>query len=193
MRKLIVPLAVGYLLFSGATTFTQSTEPDVCNQSLTFCWYGPYRDGSDEIDAWGNEWKADDPTEKPIKQVTEVRCVKRLLICIKARNEQMPFGGGTSHTNIDIYNVRFWNSLKVQAVMDESSDRECEQDTLVLNRVEKSAISISSPGPHGNQKDCTSFIGPPKTVVYRLTELGAGVMRPGNALTWREGHAFQHR
>jgi hypothetical protein len=53
--------------------------------------------------------------------------------------------------------------------MDEQINPECEQDTLVVNRAELSVLIISSPGPRGNEKRCTSFMGPPKTVVYRLT------------------------
>jgi len=132
-----------------------------CNKSMTFCSY------SDEVDAWGTIWKSDDLSEKSLEQVTEVRCVQRLHVCIKARNQKLPSGSSTA-TNIDLYNVRSWNDTEIRAVMDEQIDPDCEQDTLVINLVEQSAITISSPGPKGNEKRCTEQMGPPKTVVYRL-------------------------
>ena len=50
------------------TAFTQSKDVrQPCNEKMTFCWY------PDEADAWGRLWKSDDPAEKPLQQVTEVR------------------------------------------------------------------------------------------------------------------------
>lgn len=168
VRVLPISCCAVCLIFLSPTTFPQSKNEEACNKNMTFCWYGPYQDGSDEVDAWGNQWKTDDPTEKSLNQVTEVRCIKRLHVCIKARNQQT-FRGG-SLTNIDLYNVRSWSDVKVQAIFDESADPQCEQDTLVLNRVERSAIIINNPGPRGNEKGCLALMGPPKTVVYRLTD-----------------------
>lgn len=143
-------------------------HPNNCNQMLTFCWYGPYQDGSDEADAWGTLWKSDDPSEKSIEQNVEVRCIKRLGVCIQARNEKALFGGPTT-TNIDLYQVRSWDGTEIRAVMDENFASQCEQTTLVINRVDRSAMLISSPGPKGNDKQCTGLMGTPKTVIYRLS------------------------
>jgi hypothetical protein len=153
------------LLLSTSGTLPQSEKPDHCNHSMTFCWYGPFRDGSDEVDAWGNQWKADDPTESPIKQTTAVRCIKRLHICIEASTQTI---ANQSVTHIDLFNVRSWDDLKVEAVNDEIADPKCEQEALTLNRVEQSAILISSPGAMASGKGCTAFMGTPKTVLYRL-------------------------
>ena len=159
-------LVLAFLLWlSAPTTFAQSRDVrQRCNEKMTFCWY------PDEVDAWGSLWKTDDPTEKSLQEVTEVRCVKRLNVCIKARNQQNPAAASSSLTNIDLFNVRMWNDTKIEAVMDEQVTPECEQDLLVMNRAERSAIIISSPGPRGDEKHCKDFMGPPKTVVYRLTE-----------------------
>ena len=53
-------------------------KSDACDAALTFCWYGPYSDGSDEVEAWGNHWVAQDASEKALEVNTELRCVKRL-------------------------------------------------------------------------------------------------------------------
>lgn len=165
MKSLLVLLAISGLLFAGPTSNQSTAGP--CNKRQTFCWYGPYPDGNDEVDAWGNVWSTSDPTEKPLKQVTEVRCIKRLRICIKARNQ--PLLGG-SMTNIEIYNVRSWTSSRVEAINDEIADPQCEQERLILNRVEQKAILISSPGPMADKKSCTTLMGSPKTVLYKLTD-----------------------
>jgi hypothetical protein len=163
-----VIVTLAFLLLLVPTTFAQSNKADhPCDKYMKFCWYGPYQDGSDEVDAWGTLWKSDDPTEKSLEQVTEVRCVKKLHICIKARNQKVTFLD-SSVTNIDLYNVRSWDNTQIRAVMEEVTVPECEQETLVINRAEQSVLIMSSPGPHGNEKRCTDFMGPPKTVVYRL-------------------------
>jgi len=159
--RLISVLALLFWLFA-PTTSAQSKDAKPCNENMTFCWY------NDDVDAWGTLWKSDDPAEKSLEQVTEVRCVQRLHVCIKARNQKVNFGL-PSVTNIDLYNVRSWDGTQIRAVMDEQIDPDCEQDTLVINRVDRSVVIISSPGPRGNEKRCTGLMGQPKTVVYRLT------------------------
>jgi hypothetical protein len=52
----------------------QTTKPrnaDPCNQEVTFCWYGPYTDGSDEVEAWGNRWSTDNSSQKPLEVNTQ--------------------------------------------------------------------------------------------------------------------------
>lgn len=166
MKNLLVSFVLTGLLLCPRTAPTQSTSQNPCNERQTFCWYGPYPDGSDEVNAWGNVWITSDPTEKALKQITEVRCIKRLRICIKARNQ--PLLGG-SMTNIDIYNVRSWTNSRVEAVNDELADPQCEQERLILNRAEQRAILISSPGPMADKGNCTKIMGAPKTVLYKLS------------------------
>src|ERR1700674_5147727 len=110
-----------------ATPFAQTGEMKSCNENMTFCWY------SDEVDAWGTAWKSDDPAEKSLQQVTEVRCVQKLHVCIKARNQKSSLLEW-SVTNIDLYSVRSWDDTQVRAIMDEQTIPECEQDTLIINR-----------------------------------------------------------
>ena len=141
----------------------QANETDHCDEYMTFCWYG------DEVDAWGTVWTTDSPGEKSLEQVTEVRCVQKMHVCIVARNQKVNLLGRTV-TNIDLYNVRSWDDTQVRAIMDESATLGCEQNTLVLNRVERGTMLISSPGPRGNEKRCTNYMGPPKTVIYRLID-----------------------
>jgi hypothetical protein len=143
-----------------------SPRSDDCNRYMTFCWYGPYADGSDDVEVKGTIWQPDDPTEKPIKEVLEIRCVKRLRICILARNEPGILAG-TSYTNIDLFNVSSWSNSEIRAVMEETRP-DCEQDELQINRPEQSAVLISSPGSSGAEKTCTNWMGQPKTIMYRL-------------------------
>jgi hypothetical protein len=138
-----------------------------CNKTMTFCWYGPFQDESDEVEAHGTIWKSDDPSVKSLEQTSEVRCIKKLSVCIHARNQKV-FSGVPSVTSIDLYNVRSWGNTEVRAVMDEQFAPDCEQDTLVINRVDQSTVIISSPGSRGNEKHCTGFMGEPRTVMYRL-------------------------
>ena len=78
-----------------------------------------------------------------------------------------------SQTNIDLYRIEEWSTVQVRAI--EESDfpkgRECEVDTLLLNRVEGSVSMLSAPGPVATTKACMGIIKKPKTVVYKL-EIG---------------------
>jgi hypothetical protein len=155
-------LQLSAVLFAVPTAAVpQLNANSACNEYMTFCWYG------DEVDAWGTVWKTDDPSEKSLEQVTQVRCFQKLHVCMKARNQKVPLGWTV--TNIDLYNVRSWDTNEIRAVLDESADSQCEQDTLLLNRVEQKAIIIDSPGPQGSEKRCIRLVGQPKTVIYRLT------------------------
>ena len=78
-------LAVTAILLLCSLTCAQAGTPqnDPCDKDVTFCWYGPYKDGSDEVKVWGNYWLANDQS-KPIDFRTAFRCVKRLNVCMKA-------------------------------------------------------------------------------------------------------------
>lgn len=80
-----------------------------------------------------------------------------------------------SQTNIDLYRIEEWGKVQIRAIgeSDFPKGKECEVDTLMLNRVEGSVSMLSAPGPAAATKVC---MGPggiikPKTVVYKL-EIG---------------------
>jgi hypothetical protein len=141
-----------------------------CNDTMTFCWYG-LEDASDpQVTAHGNRWTAQDKDEKPFEWITAVRCLKDSKLCILARNQKIMNG---SQTNIDLYKIEAWSSYEVRAVAENDfpHGKECEIDTLILNRVEGSVSMLSAPGPAAATKVCTGIIKKPKTVVYKL-EIG---------------------
>jgi hypothetical protein len=139
-----------------------------CDKYLTFCWYGADVVSDPEVRASGNRWVSQDKEEKPFEWVTEVRCVKQLRVCILARNQKLIFGG--TATNIDLYFVQEWSDFQIRAIgeNDFPAGKECEIDSLLLNRTEGSVSMLSVPGPAATDKKC--FVKP-KTVVYSL-ELG---------------------
>ena len=110
-----------------------------CNPKMTFCWYGSDLVANPEVTAYGTRWVSQDKDEKPFEWVTEVRCIQTLHLCILARNQKLPFSDGTL-TNIDLYYVQEWSEYQIRAV--EESDlphgKECEVDTLLLNREDAS-------------------------------------------------------
>src|SRR6266436_8374295 len=104
----------------------QTTKPrkaDECNKAVTFCWYGPYADGSDEVDASGNRWRSDDSSEKPLEMNSAIRCVKRLHVCLKAESHDV---GGRTMTKIDILPVTRWDSEQITADGEGNSVDFCE-------------------------------------------------------------------
>jgi len=103
--KLMLMLC-GFLILA-ASSVGQTQKHDPCDPQMTFCWYGPYDDGSDEVDAWGQNWTAQDASEKPLKVPTAIRCVKRLHVCLKSNTHDI---GGKTMTRIDILPVRSWNA-----------------------------------------------------------------------------------
>jgi hypothetical protein len=143
-----------------------------CDKTLTFCWYG-IEDASDpEVTAYGNRWTTQDKDEKPFDWITAVRCLKDSKLCILARNQKAVNG---SRTSIDLYRIEAWSSYEIRAIgeNDFPHGKECEIDTLMLNRVEGSVSMLSAPGPAAATKIC---MGPggiikPKTVIYKL-EIG---------------------
>jgi hypothetical protein len=68
--------------------------------------------------------------------------------------------------------VEEWSSFQIRAI--EESDfpkgKECEIDTLLLNRAEGSVLMLSVPGPAAQSKLCLGIMKP-KTVVYKF-EIG---------------------
>jgi hypothetical protein len=138
-----------------------------CNETLTFCWYGAEDVSDPQVMVYGNRWSTQDKDEKGFEWVTEVRCVKDSNLCILARNQRVMNG---SQTNIDLFRIEEWSTVQIRAI--EESDfpkgRECEVDTLMLNRVEGSVSMLSAPGPAATTKACMGIIKKPKSVVYKL-------------------------
>ncbi len=143
-----------------------------CNETLTFCWYGGEDVSDPQVTAYGNRWTTQDKDEKPFEWITEVRCLKDSKLCILARNQKIMNG---SQTNIDLYRIEVWSSYEIRAVVENDfpHGKECEIDTLILNRVEGSVSMLSAPGPAAATKVCMGPSGTikPKTVVYKL-EIG---------------------
>jgi hypothetical protein len=140
-----------------------------CDKTMTFCWYGAEDVSDPQVTAHGNRWVAQDNDEKPFEWITEVRCLKDYKLCILARNQKVLTG---SQTNIDLYRIAEWDSVQIRAIgeSDFAPGKECEIDTLMLNRVEGSVSMLSTPGPAAATKGCMGIMKP-KTVVYKL-EIG---------------------
>jgi hypothetical protein len=140
-----------------------------CNEWMTFWWYGSEDVSDPQVTAHGNRWVAQDKDEKPFEWITEVRCLKDSKVCILARNQKVMNG---SQTNIDLYRIEEWSAVQIRAIgeTDWPKGKECEIDTLILNRVEGSASMLSAPGPAAATKGCMGIMKP-KTVVYKL-EIG---------------------
>jgi hypothetical protein len=143
-----------------------------CNESMSFCWIGSEAVSDPEVTAYGNRWVTQDKDEKPLEWVTEVRCIQKMRICILARNQKI---GRGSHTNIDMYPVEEWSDYQIRTVgvgdAPRGSGKECEIDSLLLNRSEGSVSMLTVPGPGATAKVCLGIIKP-KTVIYKL-EIGS--------------------
>jgi hypothetical protein len=142
-----------------------------CNETMTLCWYGVEDVSGPEVTAYGNQWVTQDKDERPLEWVTEVRCLQKMRVCILARNQKI---GRGSHTNIDLYGVEEWSDYQIRTVgvgdAPRGSGKECEIDSLLLNRAEGSVSMLTVPGPGATTKVCMGVIKP-KTVVYKL-EIG---------------------
>jgi hypothetical protein len=141
-----------------------------CNATFTLCWYGSDEVSDPEVTAYGNRWVTQDKNEKPFEWITEVRCLQKLHLCIFAHNRG--FGVGKSRTEIDVYHVEEWSEYQIRAIgeNDFPQGKECEIDTLLLNRVDGSVSMLSAPGPAASTKGCTALMTL-KTVMYTL-EIG---------------------
>lgn len=151
-------------LFLSALSFGQTQKHDPCDQQVTFCWYGPYVDGSDEVTAWGEKWAPQDSSEKVMQVQMAIRCVKKMSVCLKARTHDV---FGKSITNIEILPVKSWNAQQITADMEDQFDP-CEKDSYIINKLDRTVLMIVSPGPRADSSGCTGVFGKPKTVVYRM-------------------------
>jgi hypothetical protein len=95
--------------------------------------------------------------------------MKELKVCILARNQKVLNG---TQTNTDIYRVESWSNYQIRAIgeSDFPHGKECEIDSLLLNRAEGSVTMLSVPGPAAATKPCAAMMKP-KTVIYTL-EIG---------------------
>jgi hypothetical protein len=172
-----VPL-IASLAFVATITSPQSQQQKYpwqsadtkCDKTFTFCWYGVEDVSDPQVTAYGNRWTTLDKDEKGFEWITEVRCLKDSKLCILARNQKVMNG---STTNIDLYRIEEWSNYEIRALgeNDFPKGKECEIDTLLLNRVEGSVSMLSAPGPAAATKGCMGIIKHPKTVVYKL-EIG---------------------
>src|SRR5467141_535884 len=143
---LIVFVLVAVVAASQSPKYPWQHGGTQCNETMTFCWYGAEDVSDAQVMAHGNRWIAQDKDEKPFEWITEVRCLKDSKLCILARNQQVMNG---SQTNIDLYRIDEWTSFQIRAVSENDlpKGKECEIDTLILNRVEGSVSMLSTPGP----------------------------------------------
>ena len=160
-------LLFGFCALSlGQPSTPQNAEEDPCDKAMTFCWYGPYKDGSDEVKVWGHHWIANDQS-KPIDFRTAIRCVKRLHVCMKA--EDVTFSGNTI-MRIEVLPVTSWTAVQVKAEGESAGLEPCDRESYIINKADKATLMISSPGPQADTPNCTAALGKPKTTVYRLTQ-----------------------
>ena len=157
------------ILFFASIAFPQgpNQKESDCNSTMTFCWYAT--DVKDPaVFAKGDHWVAQDKDEKPLEWVTAIRCIESMHICILARNQKVGSLGRTS-TSIDLFRIQEWSNYQVRAVEENyfPPGRECEIDSLLLNRAEASVSMFSVPGPAAGSKACTAM----KNVVYKLQTL----------------------
>lgn len=173
MRRSRAALAV--LLFASitwaqgsSTKYPWEWKNTNCTEWLSFCWYGSDLVKDPEVIAYGNRWVSQDREEKPFEWVTEVRCVQIQHLCILARSQENVFTHNTE-TNIDLYFVQDWSDFQIRALgeSDFPHGRECEIDSLLLNRADASVSMLSVPGPAAATKDCEGIMKP-KTVMYQL-------------------------
>lgn len=176
-----VPLTASFAVLAFITSFASPQRQQKypwqyadtqCSKGMTFCWYGVEDVSDPQVTAHGNRWSSwssQDKEEKPLEWITEVRCLKGLKLCILARNQKVNKG---SQTNIDLYRIEEWGTVQIRAIgeNDSPNGKECEIDTLMLNRVEGSVSLLSTPGPAAATEPCMGIMKP-KTVVYKL-EIG---------------------
>jgi hypothetical protein len=156
------------LLFASAACPQGSSQKESnCNSTLTFCWYGT--DVKDPtVFANGDHWVTQDKDEQSLEWVTAIRCVQTMHVCILARNQKTGTVDRTS-TTIDLFQIQEWSTYQIRAIEESNypPGRECEMDSLLLNRVEASVSMLSVPGPAAASKACMTLMKP-KTVVYKL-------------------------
>jgi hypothetical protein len=163
MNKTLIFVLILVYPALGASQIKNSSETNACDEKLTLCW------SADEVEAWGYSWISQDPTEKPLETSSEVRCIKRLGICAKAVAQIEPIGHRIV-TKVDILPVTHWDTQQITAEGELNSADPCEKDTYILNRLDRTVLMITSPGPKSDTPGCMYFMGKPKTVVYKLSQ-----------------------
>jgi len=143
-----------------------SRQSEPCDKEMNFCWYDPYPDGSDEVEAWGDRWISQDKNEKNFEISSEIRCVKKLGVCMYA-SSQLVFGSKRI-TKIDLLQITRWDNNQITADGENASREPCDRDSYIINRGDHSVTMVSSPGPRAESSSCTAVMGKPKTVIYKL-------------------------
>ena len=138
----------------------QQKKP-ACDNDTSFCWY------DDEVDAWGNRWIADDPKAN-IEVGIAIRCVKNLRVCIRARSFKNTLDKNLTVTNIELMPVSRWDPEQITANAENYNWEPCERDSYIINRVDRSVILVSSPGPKSETSGCVGVHGKARTVTYKL-------------------------
>ena len=164
MRKCCAVLTVLFCCITVNCQTKGEARPNACDSGLTFCWYGPYSDGSDEVEATGDRWMPQEASEKSIEWPSHVRCLKKYGICVDASS---PTVLGKITTTVEILSITGWDSQQVTA---ERNDDPCERNTLILSKLDRSVLLVSSPGRRGDSEACGTTLGKPKTVIYRLSQ-----------------------
>jgi hypothetical protein len=109
---------------------------------------------------------AQDASGKPIEWPSHVRCLKKYGICVDASS---PTVFGKITTTVEVFPITRWDGQQVTAERHDDPTG-CERNTLILSKLDRSVLLISSPGRRGDSKACGTFLGTPKTVVYRLSQ-----------------------
>jgi hypothetical protein len=140
-----------------------------CDKTMSFCWHSSDVVFNPQVIVYGSRWVSQDKEQKPLEWVTQVRCVQELHVCVLARNQKVLNG---SETNADLYRIQEWSNYQIRAIgeSDRPRGKECEIDSLLLNRAEASVSMLSVPGPAATTKACVGIVKP-KTVIYKL-EIG---------------------
>lgn len=158
--------ALALLLLFIVPVFLQAQSSDkksACDNNMTFCWYG------DEVEAWGSKWLSADGKDV-IQAGLAFRCFKNVGICIRARATEFPKDSKHIINNIEISKVTHWDNQQITAQSENYDWEPCDRDSYIINRVDKSVMLISSPGPRAETSACTNILGKPRTVTYRLNQ-----------------------
>ena len=95
-----------------------------------------------------------------------IRCVKRMRVCIYSHTHNSL---GKPITAIEILPVKRWSVEQITADM-ENQFEPCEKDSYIINKLDRTVLMISSPGPRAESQGCMGVLGKPKTVVYKLQQ-----------------------
>jgi hypothetical protein len=140
-----------------------SKQNKACNEAMTFCWY------ADDVTAQGNRWVNQDPKQNIEVGIT-IRCVKSLNVCIRARTYKQALNKNLTVTGIELMPITHWDAQQIRANAEDYDWEPCDRDSFIINRLDRSVLMISSPGPKADTSACTGILGKPRTVTYKLSQ-----------------------